>query len=176
MATPGKHTDFQISVQEMVNDLDVREVSPKHRGCRFPDEIIPNSSFRVYSFSTCIVDCIGALQMRYCNCTIFNLMPTARADMPDCDYKGILCLEKEMKISPDIKLLLPWPENNETCDCLPSCTEHDLRSVSEYSPRCVVCVWVLIRGIYSLCNILKFTYSYIAAIAKMLGSVALPSV
>ncbi|XP_069964204.1 sodium channel protein Nach [Bactrocera oleae] len=134
VATPGKHTDLQISVQEMVNDMDVREVSPEHRGCRFPEEIMPRSSFRVYSFSACIVDCIGALQMRYCNCTIFNLMPTARADVPDCDYKGILCLEKETKVAPDIKLLLPWPENNETCDCLPSCTEHDLRAVSEYSP------------------------------------------
>lgn len=143
MATPGKHTDLQISVQEMVNDMDVREVSPEHRGCRFPEEIMPRSSFRVYSFSSCIVDCIGALQMRYCNCTIFNLMPTARVDVPDCDYKGILCLEKETKVAPDIKLLLPWPENNETCDCLPSCTEHDLRAVSEYSPRYVARLWSL---------------------------------
>ncbi|XP_049303037.1 pickpocket protein 19 [Bactrocera dorsalis] len=134
VATPGKHTDLQISVQEMVNDVDVREVSPEYRGCRFFDEIMPKSSFRVYSFSACIVDCIAALQMRYCNCSIYNLMPSARADMPDCDYNGLLCLEKETKVSPDIKLLLPWPENNETCDCLPSCTEHDLRAVSEYSP------------------------------------------
>ncbi|XP_067620021.1 pickpocket protein 19 [Eurosta solidaginis] len=135
IATEGKHTDFQISLQEMVNDYDVREVTPEHRGCRFPDEVMPHSSFRAYSFSSCIVDCIRLFQKQYCNCTMFNLMPKADKNIPDCDYFGYLCLEKEIKATPDIKLLLPWPENNETCDCLPSCTEHDLRSVSEYSPR-----------------------------------------
>ncbi|XP_054745844.1 pickpocket protein 19 [Anastrepha obliqua] len=135
IATPGKHTDFQISLLEMVNDHDVHEVSPEHRGCRFPEEVKPHSSFRVYSFSTCIVDCIRALQMRSCNCTMFNFMPVARKDAPDCDYDGYLCLEKDTKATPDVKSLLPWPENNETCDCLPSCTDHDIRRVSEYSPR-----------------------------------------
>ncbi|XP_036324819.1 pickpocket protein 19 [Rhagoletis pomonella] len=134
IATPGKHTDFRISLQEMINDPDVHEVIPEHRGCRFPHEVTPHSSFRAYSFSACMVDCIRLLQMRYCNCTMYNLLPVPRKDMPDCDYSGYLCLEKETKATPDIKMLLPWPENNETCDCLPSCVEHDLRSVMEYSP------------------------------------------
>ena len=73
-ANKNHRNTFFISVEDLVNDPSVRGVEPKLRECRFPDELLPGSHQKAYSFATCVVDCFIEFQMRLCNCSSFLLL------------------------------------------------------------------------------------------------------
>lgn len=128
---PGQRKSFQFFIENMINDPGVRDISPHHRQCRFADELVDDTGFKAYSFSSCMADCVRQHQMALCNCSAYSLMPKPLAKYPDCDLKGYMCLERNYMVKRDAKPLLPWSDSNHTCTCLPSCTENDIRSVYE---------------------------------------------
>ncbi|XP_058985496.1 pickpocket protein 28-like [Musca domestica] len=129
---PGQDKIFQIFMQAMSNDPDVREISPEYRQCRFPDELLKDTAYKAYSFSTCFVDCHRVHQMKECNCSVFNFLPEPITKYPDCDLQGLLCLEDFTLVRPDARNLLPWTDSKYSCECLPSCTESDFRVVFDH--------------------------------------------
>ncbi|XP_037941351.1 sodium channel protein Nach-like, partial [Teleopsis dalmanni] len=130
---PGMKKDFYIYVENMVNDPEVRDVSIKYRKCRFPDETLPNTLYRVYSFSACLSDCLRFRQLYSCNCTLPHLLPGDNKNIPECTLKGVRCLHEKSLINPDIGSVLNWTSEDEStkCECLPSCTEDDFQAVYE---------------------------------------------
>uniref|UniRef100_A0A1B0BEX6 Uncharacterized protein n=1 Tax=Glossina palpalis gambiensis TaxID=67801 RepID=A0A1B0BEX6_9MUSC len=128
---PGQRKSFQFFIENMINDPGVRDISPHYRQCRFADELVDDTGFKAYSFSSCMADCVRQHQMALCNCSAYSLMPTPLAKYPDCDLNGYMCLERNYMVKRDAKPLLPWSDSNHTCTCLPSCTENDIRSVYE---------------------------------------------
>ncbi|KAM7360671.1 pickpocket 15 [Cochliomyia hominivorax] len=131
----GQDKTFQIFMQTMINDPDVRDIAPSFRQCRFPDELLDDTAYRAYSFSTCFVDCLRVYQMKECNCSIFSVMPEDSFKHRDCDLDGIRCLEKLILVRPDGRNLLPWAKSKYTCSCLPSCTESDFKVVFDYQEK-----------------------------------------
>ncbi|XP_032312133.1 acid-sensing ion channel 2 [Drosophila ananassae] len=129
---PGQNKLLQFHRETMENDPDVIEIPPKIRNCLFPEENLPSSVYRAYSFSTCISDCTRNFQMEKCNCTHFIMNPMADPRYPDCNLEGLYCLEINNVVKPDGKLLL---NNNkgykESCGCLPSCNDGDIQAVYE---------------------------------------------
>lgn len=48
---------------------------------------------------------------------------------PQCDYEGLTCLDKMDLVFPQTTIMQPWQTNGLVCDCLPSCTEHEIRLI-----------------------------------------------
>lgn len=44
-----------------------------------------------------------------------------------CDYDGLVCIDSNRLVKPSTALLMPWNDNG--CDCLPSCVEHELKVI-----------------------------------------------
>ncbi|XP_037941599.1 pickpocket protein 11-like [Teleopsis dalmanni] len=131
----GEQKIIEIRIDNTVNDADVRTISPEYRKCRFTDEVLPNTEYKVYSFSACLADCIRIHQLRICNCTLYTFLPLEKESIQECNFDGYLCLEKNSMVNPEPKSLMPWPNNKYTCDCLPSCTESDFNLIYESSSR-----------------------------------------
>ncbi|SPP83286.1 sodium channel protein Nach [Drosophila guanche] len=135
---PGQHKTLQFNMESMENDQDVHEIVPQARNCYFPEEVLPFSVYKVYSFSTCITDCTRQFQMRMCGCTPYMMNPFADPRYPDCDLAGLNCLESHFMVKPDAKLMLGKKDGKTKCECLPSCNEGDIRaiyeSVSDFNP------------------------------------------
>ncbi|XP_055906306.1 pickpocket protein 19 [Eupeodes corollae] len=126
--------EIQLSVQSTTNDPDVREISPQFRRCRFPDENFKDSSYKYYSFTTCVSDCLKRLQNQTCGCISYNYLVKNDDKSPLCDYEGFLCLDQSDLLRPRPTILQPWRSNGLVCKCLPSCTEHEI-SVVQASSR-----------------------------------------
>ncbi|CRK86824.1 CLUMA_CG000653, isoform A [Clunio marinus] len=117
----GSTKQLMIKVTEITNDETVPIVPIKQRRCKFSWENEPSSVYDLYSFSTCQTSCYNKAQIDFCNCT-HHLMPrNPRLDIPQCDFKGLLCLtENFMKIS----------EIRKACSsCISSCEEHEYRII-----------------------------------------------
>ncbi|XP_030568982.1 uncharacterized protein LOC115768533, partial [Drosophila novamexicana] len=63
-------TVHNFNVEEIHNNDDVIHESITQRMCKFPME--NNSSIFVYSFSTCMSQIRSEMEMKTCNCTLFN--------------------------------------------------------------------------------------------------------
>ncbi|XP_055854232.1 pickpocket protein 19 [Episyrphus balteatus] len=124
--------EIQLSTQSMINDPDVREISPEFRKCRFPDENFGNSDYQYYSFSSCVSDCLKRLQNQTCGCVHHNYIVKSTEKIVICDYKGLICLDHADLLRPKPTILQPWRSNSIVCKCLPSCTEHEINVASDY--------------------------------------------
>lgn len=72
-ANKGEHKHIGISVTDIENAAEVRQLSVSQRKCRFPDENYLSVS-KTYSYSACVVQCRMQAQLDKCNCTS-HLMP-----------------------------------------------------------------------------------------------------
>lgn len=52
-------------------------------------------------------------------------------DSPQCNYDGLLCLDKFEIIFPKTSIMQPWRINGLSCGCLPSCNEHEIKLVTQ---------------------------------------------
>lgn len=117
----GSTKDIIVKVTEIVNDDTVSTIPVNLRRCRFSWENEPDSVYNLYSFSTCQTNCYNNAQMDFCNCT-HHLMPRpAKYNIPECNFKGLVCLtENFMKIS----------EVRKACtSCISSCEEYEYRII-----------------------------------------------
>ncbi|XP_032589837.1 pickpocket protein 19 [Drosophila grimshawi] len=115
--TTNKITAHTFNIEEMQYNADVIEVNVDQRMCKFPSES-SNSHF-VYSFSSCMSQIRTNMEMKACNCTLFNPL----TDKNDCSMKGIKCLE-EADISERVKQYV-----GANLVCLPSCVEQQISHV-----------------------------------------------
>ncbi|BES96238.1 Amiloride-sensitive sodium channel [Nesidiocoris tenuis] len=114
-----RHISAYISVIDIENPPEVRDLSIYQRKCRFPDENNLRSA-GAYSYSACIVDCRRTAQMNLCNCTS-HLTPNTRPE-EHCNYDGIKCLDIHNSRLSVIKS--KWTGNDGLeCDCLPGCAD-----------------------------------------------------
>lgn len=66
---------------------------------------------------------------------LFSLFPvgglraSAKDDSVQCDYDGMTCLDRVDLVFPQTTIMQPWRSNGLVCDCLPSCTEHELKLI-----------------------------------------------
>ncbi|XP_032292714.1 uncharacterized protein ppk15 isoform X2 [Drosophila virilis] len=127
----GQNKTLQIHKEAMVNDPNMKDIPVAARDCYFPDEVMPWSIYKAYSFSACVSDCLRLYQYELCNCSIYNLAPYEDEHHPDCDFTGYKCLEKLSMITQNIKKLLSGSSSTLHCHCLPSCTEGDLKAIFE---------------------------------------------
>lgn len=56
----------------------------------------------------------------------YNIMTDNDRDTM-CDYDGLVCIDSKRLVKPSTALLMPWNDNG--CDCLPSCVEHELKVI-----------------------------------------------
>ncbi|XP_064554718.1 pickpocket protein 28 [Drosophila montana] len=127
----GQHKTLQFHKEAMVNDPNMKDIPVAARDCYFPDEVMPWSMYKAYSFSACISDCARLYQYELCNCSTYNFTPFKDERYPDCDLKGYLCLEKVSMVKEDVKRLFRISSPKLHCHCLPSCTEGDLKAIYE---------------------------------------------
>lgn len=75
---PFNHDYFrrQLSIRNIENDPQTRDVSVAQRICRFSDENILDVH-KYYSYSACSVQCRKDQQLKMCNCTN-HLIPNTR--------------------------------------------------------------------------------------------------
>ncbi|XP_058059902.1 pickpocket protein 28 [Anopheles bellator] len=117
-----------ISVKDIENDPEAKQVSVEQRQCRFPDENNLDVH-RFYSYSACSVQCRKDKQLRVCNCTN-HLMPNTDPALK-CNMSGLMCLNEHYE---DLTIVIPkWSVDRKgvVCDCLPSCTELDIGIVHD---------------------------------------------
>lgn len=69
--------EILLKVKSVVNDPGVRDIDRKLRKCVFPDEP-SDSSYKYYSYSTCVTECLKLAQLNTCNCSHFNMIYDGR--------------------------------------------------------------------------------------------------
>lgn len=117
----GNEASLTITILEVINDPEVKQIPIDLRVCRFPNEKPENyHAYSTYSYSGCIVQCHIDAQLSRCNCT-HHLMPSYYRNMY-CDIKGLQCLTHYYAVLATLKA----PGSNIPgleCKCLPSCNE-----------------------------------------------------
>uniref|UniRef100_A0A182MWU8 Sodium channel protein Nach n=1 Tax=Anopheles culicifacies TaxID=139723 RepID=A0A182MWU8_9DIPT len=112
---------YNRAVMNIVNDPLVRSVDIDVRRCLFPDELhlaAGNTTYRKYSYSVCVTECLKAIQLR-----VYNENSSV------CDYKGMQCLDNSNLIAPPTKILQPWYPEGYPCPC----TENEIRLVGRHA-------------------------------------------
>uniref|UniRef100_A0A182RDR1 Sodium channel protein Nach n=1 Tax=Anopheles funestus TaxID=62324 RepID=A0A182RDR1_ANOFN len=133
---PGYEEKIYITVQNIVNDPLVRTVDIDVRRCLFPDELhlaAGNTTYRKYSYSVCVTQCLKAIQLRVCNCFHHNMLLADNENGSACDYKGMQCLDNFNLVAPPTRILQPWYTEGYPCHCHPSCTENEIRLVGRHA-------------------------------------------
>ncbi|CRK97191.1 CLUMA_CG010588, isoform A [Clunio marinus] len=69
----GYDGELFLSYQDTVNYETLRDVDPKKRKCLFPEEQ-SGLTYKYYSFSTCVTECLKKHQIAICNCTHYNMI------------------------------------------------------------------------------------------------------
>ncbi|KAM3962325.1 sodium channel protein Nach-like [Aphomia sociella] len=125
----GSQATVLFSIMDVVNEPELKLITPAVRQCRFPDEVPENFiAYKQYSYSVCIIQCRIDAQLELCNCT-HHLTPKEYKNKY-CDLEGLKCLTKHYRTLRKLKV----PNSNETaleCNCLPSCTEPDYNVVAK---------------------------------------------
>ncbi|XP_019754664.2 sodium channel protein Nach [Dendroctonus ponderosae] len=125
----GEHYEILFNVVEIDNDARIIELPLWKRKCRFPWEL-PNNLrvHRLYSYSTCLVQCHADNHFRICNCT-HHLMPYYNK-RSYCDIEGLKCLTNNFET---VNRLHSKGSDKPglSCDCYPSCTEPEYNIVSK---------------------------------------------
>lgn len=132
MSSLGKRKTIKFFTESLINDPEIKDFSPEVRDCYFPDEVPSRSLFKAYSYSACISDCTRIHQMNRCNCSLYHFNPFNDERFPDCDFDGYLCVEQLGLISSDMRIIKTYNDKMFFCDCLPSCTEADLKNIYSY--------------------------------------------
>lgn len=128
-ATLGIHKIFKFYTEALVNDPEIVDIKPEARDCYFPDEVPSWSVHKAYSFSACISDCTRLAQFDKCNCSLFIFNPFNDERYPDCDFDGLLCLERHGMVKPNIAWMMKYRHPVAKCDCLPACTESNIQAI-----------------------------------------------
>lgn len=129
----GFDGDLILSIQDTLNEKNVRGIKQELRKCIFPDEP-SGTAYRRYSYSTCVTDCLKKAQIRICNCTHYNLIVDVNDRSPSCDFFGLSCLDKNNLLFPQTTIMQPWRSDGLTsCTCWPSCNEPQINVVSRSS-------------------------------------------
>ncbi|KAF6209977.1 hypothetical protein GE061_015732 [Apolygus lucorum] len=117
---------FHITVTDIENPPELRELSISQRRCRFQDENnLVTSDY--YSYSACVVDCRRRAQFEACGCTSHF---TPKSNLEDqCGLKGILCLNQNQANLSVQKT--KWGDKlGLVCDCLPGCSDPEYNVLS----------------------------------------------
>ncbi|XP_076260141.1 pickpocket protein 11-like [Rhynchophorus ferrugineus] len=118
-----------FQVIEIENSKQVHSLSVENRECRFPEELPVNFKVhKLYSYSTCMVQCHAENHIRLCNCT-HHLMPVYNTERY-CDIEGLKCLTDHFEIVNRIHAK-GYNKPGLICECLPSCTEPEYTIVSD---------------------------------------------
>jgi len=125
----GKKKTIKFFTEALINDPEIKEISPEARDCYFPDEVPSWSVHKAYSFSACISDCTRLAQYDKCNCSLFIFNPFNDERYPDCDFDGLLCLERHGMVKPNIAWMMKYRHPVANCDCLPACTESNIEAI-----------------------------------------------
>lgn len=83
----------------------------------------------MYSYSTCVTECLKQAQISACNCTHYNLIVDSKDNSKECDYFGLLCLDENDLMFPQTTIMQPWRTDGLVCRCLPSCNEAQINVV-----------------------------------------------
>lgn len=128
----GFDGELLLSIQDTINEKNVRGIKPELRKCVFPDEPT-DSAYKYYSYSTCVTDCLKKAQIRICNCTHYNMIVGDNDKSPSCDFYGLSCLDKNDLMFPQTTIMQPWRSDGLVCTCLPSCNEPQINVVGRSS-------------------------------------------
>ncbi|KAL1502230.1 hypothetical protein ABEB36_007403 [Hypothenemus hampei] len=124
----GETYEILFNVMELVNDDRIVNLPVNKRKCRFPWEVPPNLKVhKLYSYSTCLVQCHAENHINICNCTHHHMPYYNKLNY--CDVKGLNCLSAHIETVN--RLHAKGSERlGLDCDCVPSCTEPEYTSVS----------------------------------------------
>lgn len=80
----------------------------------------------------CLTGFVLLLNMSiYSNLKIHIITHTLEKDhSPQCGFDGMMCLDRADLVFPQTTIMQPWRTNGLVCDCLPSCTEHEIRHIA----------------------------------------------
>lgn len=128
----GFDGELLLSVQDTINEKNVRGIKPELRKCIFPDEPM-GLAYKRYSYSTCVTECLKNAQIKACNCTHYNMIVDVNDKSPECDFNGLACLDQGDLLFPQTTIMQPWRTDGLVCTCLPSCTELQINVVGRSS-------------------------------------------
>lgn len=101
------------------------------RGCYFSDERYLRF-FKNYTFYNCRTECLSNYTYKECGCVMFY-MPRI-ATMPICGYGKVQCVNIA-KFGLKQKLNIKKIKDQDTCNCLPSCTDITYKTEVFYKPE-----------------------------------------
>ncbi|XP_022223868.2 acid-sensing ion channel 5 [Drosophila obscura] len=113
---PSVHS---FNVEGIENHHDVIQEPVSQRMCKFDTETTDNSV--LYSFSTCMSEIRSEIEMKLCNCTLFN--NSGKNTTKYCGVEGISCLDRE-NLAARVKSHV-----GSNMACLPSCMEQQISYV-----------------------------------------------
>ncbi|KFB43292.1 AGAP005516-PA-like protein [Anopheles sinensis] len=113
--TLGEHdiVSSTLSVEQVVASKALKQLSPRRRKCRLPNERLPY--FSVYTINLCRINCRIEAALKMCKCVPFFYNIGKRI----CNPTGLYCLS-----------LNNWYTFNNTCICPQLCESLSLRQVS----------------------------------------------
>ncbi|XP_033233293.1 uncharacterized protein ppk29 isoform X4 [Drosophila pseudoobscura] len=113
---PSVHS---FNVEGIDNHHDVIDEPVSQRMCKFDTET--NDNKVLYSFSSCMSEIRSEIEMKLCNCTLFN--QSEQNPLKYCGVEGIVCLDKE-NLATKVKSYV-----GSNMVCLPSCMEQQISYV-----------------------------------------------
>ncbi|KAF5281881.1 hypothetical protein FQR65_LT14464 [Abscondita terminalis] len=125
--SPHIHFRRFISLKEIANQPEVRDVNVNQRQCRFAEESYLDV-YKYYSYSACNVQCRKDAQIRMCNCT-HHYMPNTNISQ-QCDLIGLKCLNDHYS---DLAVLKAYWASRPglVCSCIPSCTDIEMTIIRD---------------------------------------------
>ncbi|XP_066996183.2 sodium channel protein Nach [Anabrus simplex] len=110
-------------IKEVENEPEVREMTIKQRGCRFPDEG-GLDVFQKYSYTGCLTQCRKDAQISLCNCSNHQT-PNIKPE-ETCDLVGLNCINSNHMFLSVLRNRNSFKEALY-CPCMLSCEDQELK-------------------------------------------------
>ncbi|XP_076168591.1 sodium channel protein Nach [Ptiloglossa arizonensis] len=119
---PGHTMSMELAGTKIESSEDIRDIPLRKRMCLFDNE---NSGERMYSYQTCISECIHRNTYGYCGCLPF-FYPDEHPDMRTCYLTDVDCILARRRSISQVKV-----SHINDCSCLPQCNDQSYEVTSE---------------------------------------------
>lgn len=125
----GKY--FEIIVNSITTDEDLRKFSPESRSCYFEGER-SLKFYKSYTKANCDWECLTNFTLKSCGCVRFSMPRESSTNV--CKLEEVKCYKKAMQTFPDEdekdQMRIP-------CGCLPPCTDikYSLNTLVDFTHR-----------------------------------------
>ncbi|VVC28454.1 Hypothetical protein CINCED_3A005017 [Cinara cedri] len=109
---------LDVTALSIYSTPEVKDLTPKQRGCRFLNESNLEISPAVYTYNMCRIQCRMKQANKLCGCVPFYYKPLDKYKI--CDVKGMHCLDQYKEFLVNLRNASGVKVN---CGCLPPCDD-----------------------------------------------------